>query len=124
MKKEENVKKKNKFLHTFFCVSRKGIVKLFSLSLTFFPSLSDLTYSIGGSSLRKIEARQQVKNRKEGEDRDSLRGSKVSQSCQAGSCMDYCESCTLAGEAILDAINSIEQVFVENKLISVSTTER
>lgn len=84
-----------------------------------------LTYSIGGSSLRKIAAaHQQVKNSAKDEDRDPSRISKVSQSCQAGSCVDYCESCTLAGQAILDAINSIEQVFVENKLISVSTAQR
>lgn len=99
-----------------FRILRRGSLRFPYFFLTF------RYYSIGGSSLRKIAAaHQQVKSSTKD---DSLRISKVSQSCQAGSCVDYCESCTLAGEAILHAINSIEQVFVENKLISVSTTER
>ncbi|XP_026667066.1 polyamine-modulated factor 1-binding protein 1-like [Ceratina calcarata] len=38
--------------------------------------------------------------------------------------MSYCESCTLAGMAIIQAINEIEQVFGKNKLVSVAAIEK
>ncbi|KAG7212351.1 hypothetical protein KM043_012672 [Ampulex compressa] len=54
----------------------------------------------------------------------SSSGRKVSRGSQAGSALSYCESCSLASEAILALINAIERAFEENKLISAAAAER
>ncbi|KOC64152.1 hypothetical protein WH47_12454 [Habropoda laboriosa] len=125
------------FVEDFFkeatCVSRSNQISLASLLRLVWDRLKTLPdsisrhmkfpyYSIGGSS-RKIAARQQVKN-SNGEASEVFFVDRVSQSSQAGSSMSYCESCTLAGEAVIQAINAIERVFPENKLISMAVAER
>ncbi|CAD1479750.1 unnamed protein product, partial [Heterotrigona itama] len=111
------------FVEDFFseasCVSRSNQISLASLLRLVWDRLKTMPDSIS----RRMEQRQQVKN-SENEARKTFEASKVSQSSQASSSVNYCESCTLAGEAILQAINVIEQVFLENKLISVAATER
>ncbi|XP_015440396.1 PREDICTED: paramyosin-like [Dufourea novaeangliae] len=82
----------------------------------------NISFPTGGSS-RKIAARQQVKDREDEKSRNCSTH-KVSRSSQAETSMNYCESCTLAGEAVLQAINALERVFTENKLISAAVTER
>lgn len=64
--------------------------------------------------------RQQVKY---GEDEDSFMN-KVSRSSQADGSMQCCESCTMASETIIQAVNAIEQVFVKNGLISTAVKQR
>ncbi|KOX73005.1 hypothetical protein WN51_01373 [Melipona quadrifasciata] len=107
------------FVEDFFseagCVTRSNQISLASLLRLVWDRLKTMPDSM---------SRRTVKN--SGNEAGTMRfeASKVSQSSQASSSVNYCESCTLAGEAILQAINAIEQVFLENKLISVAATER
>lgn len=55
---------------------------------------------------------------------DDAQECKVSRSTQANGSVNYCESCAIAGEAVLRMVDAIEHTFVENKLISVAVAER
>nr|XP_034183315.1 uncharacterized protein LOC117605749 isoform X1 [Osmia lignaria] len=105
------------FIDDFFkevtCVNRPNQISLANLLRLVWDRLKTIPESI---------SRQMVKNsQKEAEECFTP---KVSRSCQAGGSMNYCESCRIAGETILQAINTIEEIFVENKLISVAAAQR